>query len=240
MNLKTSSALTAIAIVLAFATPARAHRTDGLLQASLVEVLPTQIGVEVTLAPGIDIAPKIIAVLDLDRDGVFSEIESEAWSELFMAKQRVTVDGESLPLKLQSVRATPLAELTNGHAEIVVYFTADLGQLAHGPHTLTCANHYEPMPSIYQCNGLVPKAPSVRITSHRRDERQRELTLAAEFFPAAGSASHTARSTVTVPQPRRGLALLWLGGLGLAGVIAAAIFQRSRRSGRNARVMVGN
>lgn len=180
-SLKIHPTVAALFALLVAAISASAHRTSGLLQASLVEVLPTQVRIEVTLTPGIDIAPEIIALLDLNRDGEFSEIESEAWSELFMAKQNVTVDGQSLPLTLQSVRTSPLSEMTSGHAEIVMCFTGALGKLATRSRTIVCVNRYEPIPCAYQCNGLVPKAPGVRINSHRRDARQQELTLEAEF-----------------------------------------------------------
>ncbi len=212
--------LPTIVIALFLAIPVRAHRTDGLLQSSLVEILPSQVGVQVTLAPGIDIAPKVIALLDSDRDGVFSDPESEAWSELFMAKQRVTVDGQSLPLTLQSVRTSPLAEMRDGHAEIVVNFTADPGAFGHGPRTIVCVNRYEPMPSAYQSNGLVPKAPGVRITSHRRDERQRELTLDVEFLEAAAPAPASPGHSST--------AFGWFVVLGTTGAIVAGVSGRRR------------
>lgn len=164
--------------------PACAHRLEGLLQATLVEVLPSEIGIEVTLSPGIDIAPKLIAMLDTDGDGRFSAIESAVWAETFMAGQSVRVDSRALTLWVQSVRTSPFAEMTNGHGEIVVSFKADLGAIGSGPHRIECSNRYEPIPSTYQCNGLVPKAPGVQISSHARDERQRELLLKAEFSAA--------------------------------------------------------
>jgi hypothetical protein len=172
------------------------------------------------LVPGIDIAPKVVALLDANGDGGFSPGESANWSRLFMAGQSVTVDGQSLPLTLQSVRTSPLSEMTDGHAEIVVHYTAELGTLARGPRTIVCANRYEPIPSAYQCNGLVPKAPGVRIHSHRRDERQRELTLAAEFLDPSVPAAQTALQTASIPRNRLARTLLWLAGL---CVIAAAL-----------------
>ena len=221
--MKIRPAIATIAIAITLAAPLHAHRLEGLVQASLVEVLPSQVGVEVTLVPGIDIAPKVIALLDVNGDGVFSDAESTAWSALLMAAQTVTVDGQSLPLTLQSVRTSPLAEMTGGHGEIVVHFTAGLGTPACGPRTIVCTNRYEPIPCTYQTNGLVPKAPSVRIGSHRRDERQQQLTLAANFTDLALPATHTAN---IVPQNRSAVTLLWLIGLSIAGAIVAAMVKR--------------
>ena len=228
-------AIATVALGFALAVPLRAHRVEGLLQASLVEVLPAQVGVEVTLVPGIDIAPEVVALLDADGDGVFSKAESKAWAARFMAGQSVTVDGRSLPLDLKSILASPLAEMAGGHAEIVVRFTADLGPLASGPRTIVCGNRYEAIPSTYQSNGLVPKAPGVRLSSHRRDERQQELTLAAEFSAPATSATQpaqVARSANIVPPDPPDVAVRWLVGLNVAGGIAIVVAKRRRRSAK--------
>jgi hypothetical protein len=64
MNLSTLLAVTAAGLSLA--TSLHAHRLEGLVQSSLVKVLPTQLSVQVTLVPSIDIAPKIKSLLDLD------------------------------------------------------------------------------------------------------------------------------------------------------------------------------
>ena len=230
--MKILPAIATIFAGLVLATTLHAHRVEGLLQASLVEILPSQVGVEVTLAPGIDVAPKIFALLDTNGDGGFSEIESVVWSELFMARQSVTVDGQSLPLNLKSIRTTPLAEMTNGHAEIVVYFTADLGRLARGPRTIVCANRYEPISCSFQSNGLVPRAPGVRISSHRRDDRQQEVILAAEFTDLAAPAPQTAQSSNIIPQHRAAVAIPWLISLSVAGAIVAAMVRRRQWSAK--------
>ena len=231
---KRSALICMVFLVLGFlCTPqAQAHRTHGLLQASLVEILPSQVGVEVTLVPGMDIAPKFKVLLDTDNDGIFSDSESANWSTLFMARQSVTVDGQSLPLTLQSVRASPMSEMNDGHASIVVHFTATLGEMSPGLHTIVCANRYEPIPGDYQSNGLVPKAPGVRITSHRRDQGQQELTLTAEFSASAAPVTEAAPSANVNSRPRSIVALLWLLGLSAFAIVAGAT--RRRRSAANA------
>ena len=221
--MKIRPAIATIAIAITLAAPLHAHRLEGLVQASLVEVLPSQVGVEVTLVPGIDIAPKVIALLDVNGDGVFSDAESTAWSALLMAAQTVTVDGQSLPLTLESVRTSPLVEMVGGHGEIVVHFTADLGTPARGPRTIVCTNRYEPIPCTYQTNGLVPKSPDVRLSLRGRDERQQEVTLAANFSDLAAPATHTAN---IIPQNHSAATIPWLMGLSVVGVIVAAMKRR--------------
>jgi hypothetical protein len=219
--MKLSSTVIAIACAVHLAGPVWAHRTAGLLQSSLVEVLPSQVGVEVTLTPGMDIAPKMVALLDTDGDGVFSGIESAVWSEVFMVGQSMKVEGQLIPLQLQSVRTSPLGEMTNGHAEIVVHFTADLDPSTRGARTIVCANRYEPIPCTYQCNGLVPKAPGVHLSSHRRDSDERELTLSAEFSSPGGVENQLTPPLVRVSKLRLASATGWLVGICGIGALAA-------------------
>ena len=125
-----------------------------------------------------------------------------------MECQRVIVDGRSLPLNLQSIRFRSIAEMTNGHSEIVVHFTADISTTAQNPHTITCMNGYEPIPSTYQSNGLVPKAPGVHVDQQRRDELQKELQdlLKAQFGMRMQHATQQLANTSQIKKVRRDIA----------------------------------
>lgn len=191
----------------------QAHRAEGLLQATLVEIQPDRVSVEVSLRLGIDIAPAIVRLIDPDGDGVVSDAESAAWAQRFLADQTVSVDGNRLALQNERVHTSPPDETGDGHGEIVIQFDAPLGTFARDRRTIVHVNRYEPIPSSYQCNGLVPKTPSIRIPSHRRDERQQELSLSTEF--------------VSEPKPQVPPAppwqnRLWLAGLTAVGLVAAA------------------
>jgi len=233
--MKPIKTLTFLAVGLSLATALHAHRLEGLIQSSLVEIEPSQIRVQVTLIPGVDIAPKIKALLDPNGDGESSEIESKAWTGEFMARQRVTVDGQSLPLTIQTVRSSPLSELADGHAEIVIDYTAELGKLAQGQRTIVCANRYEPIPCIYQCNGIVPKTPGVRIDNHRRDVGQQELTLAVDFSEAPAPATPTAPAQREMPRMPTAIAISLLMGVSGARAAVTAIAGRRSRSTKGQR-----
>lgn len=216
--MKTLPVVASIVCGLTLALPLQAHRTAGLLQASLVEVLPTQVAVEVTLNPGTDIAPRMVALLDRDGDGSLSRTEGESWAAEFLKKQSVSIGGRSVPLVFQAVHATPLSEMASGHSLITVLYTATLGSLANGQQAIVCSNHYEPFESTYQCNGLVPKSSGVRIASHHRADAQRELTLNAEF------PTPTPAPTQTQGLPPQRLASLpWILGLSLTGMLAGTL-----------------
>ena len=208
-------------VLMCLAPPAQAHRTEGLLQASLVEILPHQVGVEITLIPGIDISPQVVALLDSDHDGVCSAAESTSWTASFMAAQSVLADGQQLPLRLISTSASPLADMAGGHAQIKVHFTAALPALMTGPCQISCINGYQPMPSSYQTNGIVPQTPGLRITSHRQTEPPTRLDLQAEFPPVSSQAPTAAPSAM----PRL---LVWTAALAVAGCFYHFMQQRRR------------
>lgn len=211
------------------ALSAHAHRTSGLLQASLVDVQATRIEIEVTLLPGMDLASKVFALLDTDGDGRISESERSAWAREFLSRQSVTLDGRTLPITLQSVRTVPLLEMNQGHGEIVVQFEADPGPNVRGAHVLLCANRYEPVPCTYQSNGLVPKDQEVRINGHRRDELQRELTLDVAFGTNPAKAAPTA--SPSVPGSPGWFSVVVLCGVTLALGAAVALAGRRPRQG---------
>lgn len=225
----------ALLIGLLSGTTANAHRLSGLLQASLVETLPEQVGVEVTLFPGMDIASKVFSLLDGNNDGVVSEAEKAAWSEVFMSKQAVSVDGRKLPLTLRSIRTSAPDEMADGHGEIVVCFTAELGSLASGARTVVCANHYKPLPCAYQSNGLVPKAPGIRVTGHRRDQHQQELSLDVSFGKSTTDATETVKPVASAGRDGSGGAILRWASFSVAGLVLAAILGRPRRGQRHGR-----
>jgi hypothetical protein len=226
--------LTTVVLGFALTSSLLAHRVEGLLQASLVELLPAQVGVEVTLIPGIDIAPKFVRLLDANSDGIVSAAESAEWSAQFMAGQQVLVDGHPLPLKLADLHMSPVSEMGDGHAEIVVHYTAELGALNRGSRVITCINRYEPISTAYQSHGLVPKAPGLTVLSHRRDERQQELTLNANFPSAANRETPSPSSATEVQTSWFGLgpALPWLLGLNLAGGALILLAEHRQRTGK--------
>ncbi len=171
---------------LALFSPLHAHRASGLLQSALVDVQPEQVEVQISLLLGQDIAARFAELLDTDHNGFFAENERTAWSEAFVHAQSIRLDGETLPLVLTRMQASPIAEMTSanqGHAEVRVIFAAKIAPLSVGSHRVEHENRYEPIPSTYQADGIVPKAPGIRIVSHRRDEREQTISLQAEWSP---------------------------------------------------------
>ena len=167
-----------------------------------------------------DAARAVTRLIDTNGDGSHSKDETNEWSRLFVAEQNVTVNGQPLSLKLDAMRTNLPAEMSDGHATIAVNFTAIPSEPWHGAQTIVCTNHYQPIHSVYQSNGLIPKDPSVHILSHRRDAAQQALTLNAEFldsFPETVSNKSK--------QPRPADPSSWLLGTGLTGAVLAALYR---------------
>ena len=67
--------LMAIVGAASWITPSFAHRLDELFQAARVSIQSDRVVVDLDLTPGIQVAPRLIAVLDTDRNGVISAAE---------------------------------------------------------------------------------------------------------------------------------------------------------------------
>src|SRR4051812_3412896 len=56
-------------ILLVFAGSASAHRLDQYLQATRLSLAADQVGVEIDLTPGVEVAPAVFALINTDHDG---------------------------------------------------------------------------------------------------------------------------------------------------------------------------
>jgi hypothetical protein len=213
--------------VLASAAPLHAHRTEGLLQSALIDVQTDRVDVQVTVQLGSDIAGRFTALLDTDQNGIVSEKEQSAWSKAFLREQIILLDGKALPLTAARTDASSLADITDashGHCQIRVHFSGEFATHPIGQHEIVHQNRYESIPSTYQTHGIVPKAPTVRITSHRRDEREQTIILQAEFRPPSMVPQP---SPVDQPSP---LSAILVGIAGLVFFAATAYILRRKQT----------
>ncbi len=200
------------AIILAAATPAFAHRLDEYLQATTIAVEKGRVRTELRLTPGVEVFPVILAAIDRDRNGVFSEAEQRAYAARVQRDLSLAVDDDRLRLRLVSAKFATIEELSHGLGAIELAFDADVPP--GGPERkLVFENRHLGGIAVYLVNGLVPSDPDIQAGPQRRDQRQSHYQLDYTQAGVAPASSSPARSAV-------GPAWLGVAALSLVAVIA--------------------
>lgn len=175
-----------LALALALVCPRlHAHRLDELLQATLIHIDRTEVRLDCELTPGVQVARHVLESLDLNRDGVISNLESLAYTEIFQRQVVVRLDDSPLQLSTIDVHIPALPELTNGSASIQLELTGTYPPLAPGPHRLHFENHHQTNRSVYLANALLPDDRSIEISRQSRDEFQRTNLIEFTVNPGA-------------------------------------------------------
>jgi hypothetical protein len=151
---------------------AQAHRLDEYLQATLVMIEPGEIRLQINLTPGVAVADHVLGLIDRDRNGIISTNEAAAYCELLKRDLLVRLDQSKLTLKLAASNFPAPTELRTGWGIMQVEFSASVGVLAPGPHSLKLKNRHLPASSVYLFNATQPGSGLVRITSQKRNKTQ--------------------------------------------------------------------
>jgi len=165
--------------VLVSGAGASAHRYDEFLQATRIGVKSDRVRLEVSLTPGIAVAPAAIRAIDINGDGVFSSRERRTYADAVLNAIGMRVDeGPTLRLALADSNFPAPGTMLNGDVPISITLEAELPRLGIGDHHLRFRNDNATAGSVYLANALVPDTPRIAITSQHRDADQRELTIA--------------------------------------------------------------
>ena len=170
------TALVACGVWLACPATAAAHRLDEYLQATRIALAPDNVRVEIDLTPGINVAPRVAPLIDIDGDGALSPAERRAYAELVVRLTALQFDGRPAPLVLVGSEYPSLDDMRAGVGTIRLIARATLAATSRGGHSLTYANVHQPEMSAYLINALAPP-PGIHITRQQRDAWQRQLTL---------------------------------------------------------------
>jgi hypothetical protein len=149
-----------------------AHRLDEYLQATLVDIQPTNIQVQINLTPGVDVAANILKNIERDDDGIISTNEAAAYAELLKRDLSVKLNRRKLNLKLTDFNFPGLSELRTGFGIIQIEFSAAIKPLTSDTHKLTFKNSHQKRISVYLFNAARPKSPSVQILNQKRNKTQ--------------------------------------------------------------------
>jgi hypothetical protein len=168
------------------AVPAFAHRLDEYLQATLVSVEKDRVQLSMRLIPGVAVYPVVLATIDTNGDGVFSETEQRAYALRVLQDLSLTVDGQRMEPRLVSLRFPDAADLKEGLGEIHFEFAASL-PAGGRQRRLSFENHHLRRISAYLVNCLVPQDRNIQVTGQDRNYTQSFYQVA--FVQAGGFAS---------------------------------------------------
>jgi hypothetical protein len=199
---------TLVLLVIASA-PASAHRLDEYLQAARIGIDPERIRVELDLTPGASVAPRVLAEIDRDGNGVISREEAGAYAARVTGDVRLDVDGRPLALEPVESQCHIPGRMLEGEGTIALQWTAVVPTLASGSHRLTWRNRHHADIGVYLANALVPSSARVAVMSQQRDIDQKELVIEYQLRGAA-----------------RTHAGWWLASAGAVALLAAAVWRR--------------
>jgi hypothetical protein len=165
-----------IGVLLALPGTARAHRLDEYLQATRLSLAPDRVGLEIDLTPGVDTAPTIFALIDVNHDGWISEAERAAYANQFLKEIIFEVDGWPRRVMLLRSQFPSFEEMSAGTGVIRIEARAEWAG-AIGRHSLFYQNNHRQDLGAYLVNALLPESREIEITEQHRDLRQHEIRL---------------------------------------------------------------
>jgi hypothetical protein len=168
--------------------PASAHVLDQYLQVAQIAIAPDGVRVDLRLIPGVQVADRIFALIDLDGDGQVSPAEEQAYARRVLHDIALEVDGRRAPLALTGIEFPSRREMNEGVGAIRLNLAAAAASSAAGGHQLFFRNDHLPELGAYMANALVPATDAIKITGQQRDELQQRLQVDFHVLPAAASA----------------------------------------------------
>jgi hypothetical protein len=199
-------------LILLGARIATAHRIDEYLQATMVSIEANRIHASMRLIPGVQVASVVIAEIDSNADGVFSEDEERAYAQHVLSDLYITIDGKSVRPQLVAFDFPALTQMREGLGEIHFEYTAEPPNDSSN-RALILTNHHMNRMSVYLMNVIVPDDPNIRILAQKRNPQQSIYELDYQQILAGGLASKP-------PVARVGI---WLNGVQFSRLFALGV-----------------
>ncbi|MGI4756482.1 MAG: HupE/UreJ family protein [Janthinobacterium lividum] len=170
-----------------------AHRIDEYLQATILSLETHRVNASLRLIPGVLIAPSVIAGIDTNHDGVFSEIETKRYAELVLNELAIVSDGTSAKAQLDLWSVPGASQLRDGLGEITIQYHVDLPAANTVERSFVLANHHLNAGSVYLVNVEVPQESTLRIVDQKRNPQQSlyELDYIQSGLAAGSSTPHS-------------------------------------------------
>jgi len=191
---------------------ASAHRIDEYLQATLLSVESERVQASMRLVPGEVVAPSVIAGIDSDGDGIFSEAEQSAYAQRVLNDLSINVDAVATPPTLVSWRFPAPAQMREGLGEVLIDYMVTLPKHA-GDRTFVLVNRHRSDQSVNLVNALAPGDATIRILDQKRNPNQSRYEL--DFRQDTGAAMTNDAPSAAEPMWWQGLGLSRLFQLGM-------------------------
>jgi ABC-type nickel/cobalt efflux system permease component RcnA len=162
-----------------------AHPLDEYYQVTYITVAPNRINLSVELYPSVLIAPQLLALIDANQDDRFSEVERQAYVDLFSHDVSAEIDGVPVDLQATEIEFPSALDLRSGGGVIRFKLHTDLPADHRGDHQFFYQNNHMPDIGVYLVNALSDAPSSVRITNQDRDVLQSSVSL--DYAIAAGT-----------------------------------------------------
>ena len=112
-----------VSVLSVFPAGVSAHVLDEYLQSAQIALTPDAVRLEIHLMPGVDVADRVFAAIDRDRNGQLSAAEQRAYAQRVSADLVFKVDNRPLPLILLSSDFPSHKAMKQGDAPINLIFS---------------------------------------------------------------------------------------------------------------------
>ena len=161
--------------------PVAAHVLDQYLQVAQIALAPDGVRIELRLVPGVQVAERVFAQIDVDGNKQISAAEEQAYAQRVLQDLSLSVNEQRTTLVLADAqfptRAAMPAILNEGLGTLRLTFTATVALNGAGHQRLNFRNNHSPQISSYLVNALVPESDTIKITGQERDVLQRGLQV---------------------------------------------------------------
>ena len=182
----------ACALVLALSAPALPHRLDEYLQLTALSVGPKGVHATLYLTPGVAVAKRVVALIDVNGDGVLTVPEQKAYATRVTGDLSLSVDGKARTFRLAAFRFPSVGAMRKGEGEIRLDFDVPVPTKS-GRHALAFENRHQYPIAAYLVECLAPDDPSLRVVAQSRSREQERYRLEYERTPATSTARRAAR-----------------------------------------------
>jgi hypothetical protein len=171
---------TTLAMLAVASRPADSHQLDEYLQAARIAVAAQRVVLEMSLTPGVAVAPRVFALIDRDGNGLASSAAIDSYARRVLTDVVVSVDGQPVQMTITRVECPSWEEIRAGTGTIRLEAVAKTRAMSAGRHQVRLINAHEPAVSVYLVNALVPSDRAITIAAQRRDVLQHGIEVDVE------------------------------------------------------------